>query len=132
MTDTTALDRLIDINQEAYDETFKWEKSHRRSQHWNRGLLVFNIALFINNLIYMALNLSGWSIFLAFVALGLLAFTVWLIQKSKDHQEWILEARRLWEADLRHWQAVKMEIEESDQIPDWAYDIPSKATVDKS
>ncbi len=137
MTDIRALDRLIRINQEAYDETFKWEKSHRRTRSFNKALLIFNIALFIYNLAYLIFNFSAWSIFLAFVALGLLVFTVRLIERGKEHQEWILMAREAWEADLRHWQAVKIEIEETDEVPEWAYQIPSKERnlrppVDKS
>lgn len=132
MTDTNTLDRLIKINQEAYEETFEWEKSQRKHQIFNRALLVFNVVLFAYNLVYLIFNFSGYSIFLAFVAMGLLVLTVHLDQKGKEHMEWILEARRLWEADLRHWQAVKMEIEETDEVPDWAYQIPSRSMVDKS
>lgn len=63
-------------------------------------------------------------------AVALVVFVVWLLQKHAAHVQWIVDTRADWEVDLRHWQAVRMELEETGSVPEWASPPPS--AVDNS
>lgn len=120
----STLDNLIELSQGAYEDTFKWERSTRRMGVVNRVMLVAMVALFFWDLFLLFAELSWVRVALTVVALLLVAVYVWLIEHNKNHLAWILHARARWEADLRHWQAVKMEVEETGSYPSWAYKTP--------
>lgn len=124
--DMVHVERLIALAQGAYDETFDWEKSNNRLRVLNWGLIGFNTFLLVWNVVILVRGFSFASALFAVIAVGLVAYAIWLLNSNKEHHDWIMDCRANWEADLRHWQAVKLEWEATGVMPHWFFQLPSR------
>ena len=108
---------LIQGAEAAVDDTYKWERRTKRSQKVNYAILAFDV-------IWLAILLTVWSHTTGLavgVMIAAIALMVFLVYKQKKHLEWIYETRKRWKLESLHWQAAKIEFNETGYLSDWVF-----------